>query len=608
MKPTGREEETSSVAAMFWARVRERGPATLLRQKELGVWKAYSWSDVGKVVADTAAGLIELGLRPGDVVSILSSTNKEWVFADLAAQSAGGIVCGLYPASSAAEIEAQCAQSRTRFLFVEDEEQLDRLFDVLDRLVELRHVFVLTMPGSCEPADPRAMRLGDLAQIGAVARSRDPDIVERGVASRTAGDIAILAFTSGTTGNPKGVLLTHRNVLAACHAMRVGVAVGTGERLLFASLCQIAERIGGVYLSMASGAVMNFVESEETALENLREVRPDVLMATPRLWERLYSEVSNALAEATAFQRWAYARASDVGSEVNAREERGGRPGLALRVRFGLARLLVLNNVRRSMGLDRLQIGLCRAAPMSLELIRWYRSMGLDVREIWGMAELTGGAMVAPDRSRPGRAGAPLPSLEIALSETGEIMARGPTVFAGYLNRPEATRHVDGDGWLRTGDLGRVDEAGRIEWVGRIEDALVAANGERVLTSDWETELRGSPYIFDALVVGEGSRDLIGLILIDHDHVERWALSRDLAFSDFASLARASEVRALIGEEIDKFNRKAPREMKLRAFRLLDAKLGPEDEEFAPTMTLRRSLMREKYAGVIGSMSAAHAA
>lgn len=502
----------------------------------------------------------------------------------------------------------RCAESRTQFLFVEDEEQLDRLFDVLDRLVELRHVFVLKMQGFREPADPRAMRLSDLVRIGAAARTRDKDIVERRVAGRTGDDIAILAYTSGTTGSPKGVLLTHGNILAACHAMRVRVAGDGGERLLFASLCQIAERIGGAYLSMASGAVMNFVESEETALENLREVQPDVLMATPRVWERIHSEVSNALDEATAFQRWAYARAADVGREMTVSEEQGRRPGLALRLRFWLARLLVLNNVRRSMGLDRLRIGLCRAAPISSELIRWYRSLGLDLREIWGMAELTGGAMVAPDRSRPGRAGAPLPSLEVLLSDIGEIMARGPTVYAGYLNSPENTSDVGADGWMRTGDLGRIDEAGRIEWVGRVEDVILAANGERVLTSDLETEMRGSPYIFDTLVVGDRNRHLVSLIFIDHDNVERWALSRDIAFSDFSSLARAGEVHELIAGEVDKINRKFPRELQIGAFRLLDAKLGLEDEEFTPALTLRRRLVREKYAAVIDAMSAAYAA
>jgi long-chain acyl-CoA synthetase len=606
-----RENGAETVPSMFWARARERGAATMLRQKELGVWKAYSWHDVGEVVADLTAGLIELGLRPGDFVSILSNTSKEWIFVDLGAQCAGAIVCGLHTTSSAAEIEERCVESLTRFLFVEDEEQLDKLFDVLDRLVELRHVFVLESQGAREPADPRAMRLADLVRIGAAARSRDQDIVARGVASRAAGDIAILAYTSGTTGSPKGVLLTHRNVLAACHAMRAGELGGSqpgGERLLFASLCQIAERIGGVYLAMLSGAVMNFVESEETVLENLREVQPDVLMATPRVWEKIGSEVSKALAEATPFERWAHTRASDVGREMSSVEEQGRRPGLGLRVRFWLARALVLDNVRRSMGLNRLRMGLSRAAPMPRELLRWYLSLGLDLREIWGMTELTGAALVTSDRSRPGRRGAPLPSLEVALSEIGEILVRGPTVFAGYLNRPEEARAVAEDGWMRTGDLGRLDERGCCEWIGRAEDAVITANGERWLPSDWESELRCCPYIFDALVVGGGGRRLVGLILIDHDNVEKWALSRDIAFSDFPSLARASEVRSLIAAEIDAINQKRPPEERIGAFRLMDAKLGLEDEEFTPTMTLRRRLMREKYAEVIEALSEVEAA
>jgi long-chain acyl-CoA synthetase len=604
-------EEADTIPSLFWARTREHGAATLLRQKELGVWKTYSWSDVANVVADMTAGLIELGLRPGDVVSILSNTNKEWLFVDLGAQSAGAVVCGLYPTSSAAEIEMRCEESATRFLFVEDEEQLDKLFDVLDRLLELRHVFVLKMQGSREPADPRAMRLADLSRIGAAVRARDKGLVERGVASRTAGEVAILAYTSGTTGRPKGVLLTHRNILAACDAMQAAVTDGSvlrGERLLFASLCQIEERIVGEYLSMMSGAVMNFVENEETAPENLREVQPDILMATPRVWDKLRSEVSYALEEATAFERWAYARAADIGRRASSLENQSRRPGFALRVSLWLARKLVLNNIRRSMGLDRLRIGLCRGAPMSAELVRWYRSLGLDLREIWGMTELTGGAMVASNRSSQGRAAGPLPSLEVVLSDAGEIMVRGPTVFAGYLNPAEETCIIGSEGWMRTGDLGRLDPVGRIEWMGRVEDAVVAANGERVLLSDWESVLRASPYIFDALVVYEQDAQFIGLILIDHYNVERWALSRDIAFSEFSSLAQAGEVRTLIAGEIDKINRTLPLERQIQAFRLLDAKLGLEDEEFTPTMTLRRRLMREKYAEIFDEMSRAHVA
>lgn len=245
---------------------------------------------------------------------------------------------------------------------------------------------------------------------------------------------------------------------------------------------------------------------------------------------------------------------------------------------------------------------------MSADLIRWYRSLGLDLHEIWGMTELTGGAMVVSDRSSQGRAGRPLPSLEFVLSDAGEIMVRGPTVFAGYLNPAEETCIIGSEGWMRTGDLGRLDTAGRIEWIGRVEDAVVAANGERVLPSDWETVLRASPYIFDALVVYEQNAQFIGLILIDHDNVERWALSRDIAFSDFSSLVRAGGVWALIAGEIDKINRKLPLEKQIQAFRLLDAKLGLEDEEFTPTMTLRRKLMREKYAEIFEQMSKAHVA
>lgn len=600
-----RPADFETIPQMFWHGVARWVDRTMMRQKELGIWRSWSWSETGEIVADVAAGLGSLGLEPGDVVSVLSNTNREWVWTDLGAQTAGAVVSGIYPTDAASQVEYLCADSATKYLFVEDEEQLDKFLERRERLQQVRKVIVYDMKGLRAFDDPQVMSFEAFLASGRAWRQRHGSFVQRRIASRRPEDVAVLVYTSGTTGKPKGAMLSHANLVAACMSYRQALDPDMPpgwDRVAFLPLCHVAERVGGEYTAILAGHVLNFVENPETVVENVREVQPDLFTAVPRVWEKLYSATSIAVNEGTRLQQAAYALAIRVGLKVMRLREEGRRAGMGLAIRYWLARKLVLDNVRRSMGIHRLRYAITGAAPISPDLIRWFGALGIDMREVWGMTESSGGATITPRRPRPGSIGAPVPGVELRLSPEGELQLRGPTVFQGYLNLPEKTAEVLEDGWLRTGDAGRADEAGYFYITDRIKDILITAGGKNITPSEWENRLKFSPYVTDAVVIGDRRPYLTCLVMIDHENVEQWAQQADVQFSDYRSLCRSDQVQALIQSQIDKVNSEFARVEQIKRFRLIENKLTAEDEELTPTMKLKRKLVNEKYRELIEAM------
>ena len=602
-----------TVPKMFWQRVDELGSAVMMRQKDLGLWRAYTWTEVGRAVAEIGAGLVSLGFEPGEVASVLANTCREWVWADLAVQSMGGVCNGIYPTDAASQVEYLCNDSHSVFLFVEDDEQLDKYLETRERLPHVKRVIVFDMKGLHKLDDPAVMSLDALRALGREALSQQPDLLPRRLASRGPQDLAVLVYTSGTTGRPKGAMITHANICAALAA--TGPALFErlpmgGERVAFLPLCHIAERMIGESVSILRKSTINFVENPETVFENLREVQPMVFFAVPRVWEKVFSTVAITIREAGKLQQLAYAWALGEGAKRVKLQEARQVPGAMQQLRYWLARKLVINNVRRMVGLDRVQLALTGAAPISPELIRWYQAIGVPLREGWGMTETTGGGTITPiDAGKPGSIGLPGPGVEMRISEQGEILMRGANVFAGYLNLPEKTAEaIDADGWLHTGDVGRVDADGYFYITDRMKDIIITAGGKNITPSEWENQLKFSPYVTDAVVIGDKRAYLSCLVMIDEDNVAQWAQDRDVQFSDFKSLCRAPEVISLIGEEIEKVNKQFARVEQIKQFRLIEQRLTAEDEELTPTMKLKRSLINSKYASLIEGMYSAKAA
>jgi long-chain acyl-CoA synthetase len=363
--------------------------------------------------------------------------------------------------------------------------------------------------------------------------------------------------------------------------------------------------MGGEYAAMYSGAKLNFVENPDTVPENVREIAPTLFTAVPRVWEKFYSAVTIGIREADKLQQLAYAWGIGVGMQVADRVLEGRDVPGWLKAKFMLARWLALDNVRKAIGVHRTRIALTGAAPISPDLVRWYCALGVPMAEVWGMSETCGLSTYMPARRiKPGSIGVPAPWNEVRLDEaTGEILVRGANVCMGYLNQPEKTAEtIDAEGWLHTGDVGTVDAEGFFRITDRMKDIIITAGGKNVTPSEWENELKFSPYITDAVVIGDKRPYLTCIVMIDQDNVERYAQDHDVAFSSYASLTRAPEIRALIQAELDKVNQKFARVEQVKKFWLLETQLSAEDEELTPTMKLKRKLVQSKYAREIEAM------
>ena len=595
-----------TIPAIFWNAVATRGPNVWMRQKELGIWRSWTWNETAQAVREIGHGLMSLGFETQHTASILSNTNIEWVLCDLAVLSAGGVSNGIYPTDAADQVHYLSEDSGTSVLFVEDDEQLDKALAVRAQLPLLKKIVVFDMEGLRDFHDTQVISLSDLRALGREHLKAHPDLLTQRTQACQPEDLAILVYTSGTTGKPKGAMHNHRGLVFSVRGYNTLIARDeTDECMCFLPLCHIAERMGGEYFSLYTGAKLNFVENPETIPENVREIAPTVFTAVPRVWEKFYSGVMIALKEAGGFQQAVYGWAIGVGQQVAERVLQRQTVPVNLKLRFHLARWLALNNVRKMIGIHQARFLVTGAAPISPDLVRWYLALGLPMLEVWGMTETCGAATGVPaDRIKPGSIGPAADFNEVRLDpQTGEIMVRGPNVFMGYLNLPEKTAEaIDAEGWLHTGDVGVIDEEGFFRITDRMKDIIITAGGKNITPSELENELKFSPYITDAVVIGDKRAYLTVIIMIDQENVEKYAQDNDVPFSNYASLTRSSEVQALVQTEIERVNKKFARVEQIKKFWLLDTQLSAEDEELTPTMKLKRKLVQQKYAPQIEAM------
>jgi long-chain acyl-CoA synthetase len=590
-------EGCDTVVKLWRQQCLTRGDRIAHREKDLGIWQSHSWLDYYQRARAIGVALLSLGLQRGAVVSILSEDNKEWLYCDLGICSAGGISNGIYTTDSAEQLAYLINDSQSTFLFVENDEQLDKYLAVRDQLPSLIKVIVFERKGLRDFSDPMVMFLDELYQLGDTPEAEQ--IFSAAIDQSQADDIRMLIYTSGTTGAPKGAMITHRNILFQLDALQDMLDVlPQDEQLCFLPLCHILERLISVEIPIHKGSTVNFAESPETVFDNLREVSPHTFTAVPRLWEKIYSKLSNQRSDATAFGRWAFDRAIAAGHAFKATD----KPSLKTRLLFHIWNLLVLRNVRDMIGMANIRRATTGAAPISPDLIRWFQAIGVPLYEGYGMTESSGViSLNTHQRQQIGTVGYAIPGTDIRISEMGEICIRGGNVFAGYWQKPEKTAEDIRDGWLHTGDTGRLED-GMLIITGRIKDIIITAGGKNITPAEIESRLKFSQYISDAVVIGDKRRYLTCLIMIDQENVEKFAQDNQISFSDFTSLCRAEEIISLIDTVIRETNQAFAQVEQIKYFRLIDVLLTAEDEELTATMKLKRSLVEKKHRNLIDSM------
>lgn len=592
----------ATVPAMVWARIASHSGETILRKKDHGIWKPISWAELGARARAVGSALRADGLAPGQVAGILSEATPDWIAADLGILAVGGVSVGIYPTDGSPAVAQTLQHSGCSVLFVENEEQLDKVLDIRNGCPNLRRIIVMNTKGLRDFSDPMCESIDGLVARGRAVDQKDPEAWQRGIDAIAPSDLAVLAYTSGTTGRARGVMLSHGNIMAqVTGTARLTGQTAADERLAFLPICHVTERILGLYQSLYCRSISSLVENAETVPENLREVRPTVLIAIPRVWQKFYSGIAVASAGAAWLQKtlyeWAFRlSATCVEAELAGHTSRGMLTKLADR--------LVLRRARRAVGLDRLRVAWVGGAPVSPALLRWYRTFGVDLREVYGLTECGGLAATAPDgRLCLGSVGAAVAHGEVGISPEGEVLVRGAHVCFGYWNDPLGTAAALESGWLRTGDLSRLEE-GLLTLTGRRSNLLALPDGAQISPAMLENELALSPYIADALVLRHG-RGLCALVMIEIEAVERWAQDNNVPYTGFVSLVRTREVSELIGSAIEKANAQAPAIRRINSYRVIDQNLAPGDPELTPMMKLRRELVIERFRPMIEEMSCA---
>jgi long-chain acyl-CoA synthetase len=581
------------------------GKKIALREKELGIWQRVTWEEYWDHVSHFALGLREMGLKKGDKLSILGDNCKEWLYADLAAQSSSAVTVGIYPTDVASQVAYILSDSESRFVVVKDQEQTDKVLQTKGDLPLLEKIIVVDMKGLRRYRDPMIISFKEVEDLGRRTSRSQPALFERMVWDTVPEDIGIIVYTSGTTGQPKGAMISQKNVLSMIEGLSQVLDFRQTDSFVSAlPLCHIAERMFSLIFPMWAGCTVNFAESVATLQEDLKEISPTAFLNVPRIWEKMHSNILIKMQDAVFFKRWIFKAMLPIGRKAAEYRLNFQQVPIPWRVLNAMAYLLLFRALKNQLGLLEARIFVSGAAPLSPDIMRFYHAIGIPIRECYVMTEMSGISFIPRDGEIGvgGIVGKPIPGVECKLAEDGEILQRGESVFVGYHKNPEAAKMAVIDGWLHTGDVGEFDRHGNLRITDRKKDIIITAGGKNIAPSEIENKLKFSPFIKEAIVIGDRRKYLTCLIQIEPENVENWAQSRRIVYTNYRSLATHPEVKTLIQGEVEKANRHFARVETIKKFTILEKELDPDDQEVTATMKVKRSIIEKKYGNLIEAM------
>jgi len=582
---------------------------TALRDKDLGIWREISWNTYWRRVQTVARMLHELGIKPGDHVSVLSENRPEWLYADLGIQALGARSVGIYQTNPPADVAYILSHSQSKLLFVEDQEQIDKAIEVADETPSVQKLVIFDPKGTRHYTDSRLLRWDEFLARGEELLAADPDWVASRVDDLDPQEPSMVVYTSGTTGPPKGALLSAENALSAARVMNPLLGLSAEDQVLsYLPLCHVAEKIFTLFLPLSTGGIAHFGESIATVQQDLREVSPTVFLGVPRIWEKMNASVTLRMKDSSWLKRTLFDFFSARGQAI-ADPDRKTAPSIFEKIVWVMGDLLVFRPLQERLGLRNCWLPVSGAAPIGPELLRWFHGIGIPIQEGYGMTECAGVCHISPvGKTRIGSVGQAISSLECVLADDGEILIRGPSVFCGYLHNDEATANtVDAEGWLHTGDVGREDDDGYLYITGRKKEIIITAGGKNLSPEKIENAMKTSPYVKEVVAIGDRRKFISALIQIDGDAVGDWASRKKVAYTDFEDLATREEVVKLIGDEVKKANDLLARVEQVRSFRLFPKELHQDDGELTATQKVRRRAIFDIWADLIETMYGARA-
>ncbi len=581
----------------FLERVAQKNDAVALREKNFGVWQRVTWQQYFEHVKHFALGLVSLGFKRGDHLSILSENCLEWLYSDLAVICLGGVSVGVYPTSPYQEVHYVVKHSDSRFVVCEDQEQTDKILEVWDDLPLVEKIIVTDMKGLRRYPKDHILSFEQVEAYGRTLDRESPKLFKMEIALGKAADVCTIVYTSGTTGKPKGAMISHLNV----EAMTIGTIDAIEARdddsvVSYLPLCHVAEKIFSLFLPMFVGYPVSFAESIATIQADLREIGPTVFLGVPRIWEKLQSAILIKIKDSSRFKQWLFNLCLTSGNRIAEKRLSGNNAGLRERITGWLAYGLVLRSLQNYVGLRKARFCFSAAAKVSPEVLRFFHGIGIRVKEGYGMTESTGLSFIHMGEDiRLGTVGKPIKGIEYKIAPDGELMKKGVPIFVGYYKNEKATRQAVVDDWLLTGDIAEEDEDGHLLIVDRKKDIIITSGGKNIAPSEIENALKVSPYIKEAIVVGEQRKYLAALIQIDFENVGKWAIDNRLAYTNFKSLSSNPDTLALIQDEVNRVNDQFARVENVRRFKLLTKELDHDDDELTATMKVRRTNIYKKF-------------
>ncbi len=592
-----------TVPKLFWYNVENYGDDITTWQKEKGVWKSITWNDYGQRVLDVANALLDAGIQKGDKVSILSQTRFEWVVVDLAIMSIGAVTAPIYHSNTEEQVHYIADHSESQFIFVEDQEQLDKILSIWGSLPNIKHVIVFDkyLPSNL----PNVMHLCDFIDKGIkYGKNNSSQFLDRMKAGKEE-DLISFIYTSGTTGHPKAGMISSYNVISVIKHLQSLFDISRDDMsIAYLPLAHIAERDLGHFVKLYSGYATVFAESLEDMPANLRQSGPTVMFGTPRVFEKFYARISTGIKDATWVQKKIYNWAVNVGKKYVEKKDKNQSISLFLKMKHALAHFLIFQKIHDIFG-GNIRFMISGAAPISPKIIHYFHWIGLDIYEVYGMTETTG--IISSNRIgnvKIGSVGQIYPDTEVRIADDGEICCRGPQNIAGYYHNDEATAELlvkdeEGIEWLHTGDVGHIDEDGYLFITDRKKDLIITAGGKNVAPQNIENLLKTSPYVSQSMVYGDKKPYLSALVTLDEDEIAKFARDRKILYQDLADLTTKSEVIDLIHHEISRLNRELPSYETIKKFHILEEDFDQDKDELTPTMKVRRKVVTKRYYDVL---------
>jgi long-chain acyl-CoA synthetase len=584
-----------------WAQT--QGSSLALREKDSGLWRRTTWKGYFDTARLLAIGLYALGFRRGDRLAVASDDSPEWLYSDLGAQMAGGACLGIYPTNPWPELQYIVRHSRTKIIVCGDQEQTDKVLDARRAeggLPDLKTIICVDMKGMRHYDEPGLMSFEAVLDLGRSHEAEYGRLIDQTLAAGQPDDVAIIVYTSGTTGMPKGAMLTHRNMLhSASEVVRIhGLTRETYSVLCYLPLCHVAERSFSTVMQLVTGCTVSFAESVDTVVVNLREIAPLGFLGVPRIWEKMQQSVLYRVKDTTPFQRRVFETCMRLGRPIAERRMANGGAFASLgdRLKFAALWLVCFRSLQHFLGINRVGSGFCGGATVSPEVLLFFWILGVPVYQIYGMTESAG---VSHTQRRGhttlGRSGPLIDGLEQKIGDDGELLLRGASIFKGYLFDEAATARAFSDGWLHTGDIVEIETTGEAHVLDRKKDILITSGGKNITPSLIENALKDSPYIREAILLGDGRNFLSALIQIDLETTGKWAQEQNIQYTTYRTLAEKAKVRELVDGEVRRVNDRFARVENIRKFVILSKQLDHDDGELTATMKVRRKIIEDKF-------------